>query len=45
MRRTNFELCRTEQKDWEHDLHPKTILQGDDVGVIIGLIEEVLTQK
>ena len=25
---------------WRHDLNPKTILQGDDVAVIIELIEK-----
>jgi hypothetical protein len=24
---------------WRHDLHPKTILQGEDVAIIIDLIE------
>ena len=31
------------KKGWEHDLHTKTILQGDDVAMIIELIEEKLT--
>ena len=25
---------------WRHDLNPKTILQGDDVAVIIELVEQ-----
>jgi hypothetical protein len=25
---------------WRHDLNPKTILQGDDVQIILDLIEE-----
>jgi len=29
---------------WRHDLNPKTILQGDDVAIIIGLIEENLIE-
>ena len=34
----NGRLWKT-NKGWEHDLHPTTILQGDDVAVIIELIE------
>jgi hypothetical protein len=29
---------------WQHDLNPKTILQGDDVAVIIDLIERNLME-
>jgi len=29
---------------WTHDLNPKTIIQGDDVAVIIELIEQQLLE-
>jgi hypothetical protein len=35
----NGRTCKT-LDGWRHDLNPKTILQGDDVGIIIELIGE-----
>ena len=35
----NGRLLRT-SNGWRHDLNPKTILQGDDVAVIIELVEQ-----
>jgi len=37
----NGRLWKT-SNGWQHDLNPKTILQGDDVSVIIDLIEQNL---
>ena len=35
----NGRLWKT-SNGWRHDLNPKTILQGDDVAVIIELVEQ-----
>jgi hypothetical protein len=38
----NGSLEKTVNYGWQIHLHPKTILQGDDVAIIIDLIEQQL---
>jgi hypothetical protein len=39
----NGSLIKTQSYGWQVHLHPGTILQGDDVSVIIDLIEKNFT--
>jgi hypothetical protein len=38
----NGEITKTSNHDWQIHLSPKTILHGDDVSIIIDLIEDRL---
>lgn len=38
----NGSITKTANYGWQVHLHPKTILQGDDVSVIIGLLTELI---